>query len=259
MKQTQNETKTLEEIVEQFTAEIRSGQTPDVQQYTEQYPAHSEELTDLLSSVAMIEGLKNYSPNSSVPDQHLIDIDVPEFLGEYRIVREIGRGGMGIVFEAVHETLGRRVAIKVMTVGGISSTKHLERFHREAVSAATLHHTNIAGVFGAGEDNGLHFYVMEYIDGHSISQILKGETIGLETPNKTIAFDNSEDILETPGSKSSNGSRCGESLTFGDQTILPKDRYKWVADTGQQIADALAYAHEKNILHRDIKSVDKNR
>ena len=96
MKQTRDETQTLEDIVEQFTAEIRAGQTPDVQQFVEQNPAHADELPDLLSSVAMIEGLKNYSPNSSVPDQQFTDIDVPDFLGEYRIVREIGRGGMGI-------------------------------------------------------------------------------------------------------------------------------------------------------------------
>lgn len=253
MKPTQDETPTLEDIVAQFTAEMRTmgnGQTPDVQAYVDQHPAHAEELPDLLCSVAMIEGLKNYSPNSSVPDQRFADIDVPDFLGEYRIVREIGRGGMGIVFEAVHETLGRRVAIKVMTVGSISNTKHLERFHREAVSAASLHHTNIASVFGAGEDNGLHFYVMEFINGQSISQILKGVSSGLD---ETVNFDATSGNQPPSTTRASGKNRCRESLTIGDQIISAKERYKWVADTGQQIADALAYAHEKNILHRDIK------
>jgi len=253
MKQTPkqiDDTQTLEDIVEQFTAEIRAGQTPDVQKYAQQHPAHADELPDLLSSVAMIEGLKNYSPNSAVPDQRFTDIDVPDFLGEYRIVREIGRGGMGIVFEAVHETLGRRVAIKVMTAGSISNTKHLERFHREAVSAASLHHTNIASVFGAGEDNGLHFYVMEFIDGQSLSQILSGGTLGL---SETVNFQaNSETRKQSP-SPSLEVHGSDEDLIIGDQIVMAKNRYKWVADTGQQIADALAYAHEKNILHRDIK------
>ena len=250
MKQTRDETQTLEDIVEQFTAEIRAGQTPDVQQFVEQNPAHADELPDLLSSVAMIEGLKNYSPNSSVPDQQFTDIDVPDFLGEYRIVREIGRGGMGIVFEAVHETLGRRVAIKVMTVGLISNTKHLERFHREAISAASLHHTNIASVFGAGEDNGLHFYVMEFIDGQSISQILQGETFGKD---ETVNVPAAPDVATTSSTQETKSDRSRDDLIIGDQTVQAKNRYKWVADTGQQIADALAYAHEKNILHRDIK------
>jgi serine/threonine protein kinase len=250
MKQTRDQTRTLEDIVEQFTAEIRAGQSPSVQQFVEQNPTHAEELPDLLSSVAMIEGLKNYSPNSSVPDQQFIDIDVPDFLGEYRIVREIGRGGMGIVFEAVHETLGRRVAIKVMTVGLISNTKHLERFHREAISAASLHHTNIASVFGAGEDNGLHFYVMEFIDGQSVSQILKGAAIGLDETINLPAF---SPPPTTPPSQPIAPNRTHDDLVIGDEKITSKNRYKWVADTGQQIADALAYAHEKNILHRDIK------
>ncbi len=250
MKPSQAESKTLEDIVDQFTAEIRRGQTPDLQCYIDQYPAHADELPDLLSSVAMIEGLKNYSPNSSVPDQRFTEIDVPDFLGEYRIVREIGRGGMGIVFEAVHETLGRRVAIKVMTVGSISNTKHLQRFQREAVSAASLHHTNIASVFGAGEDKGMHFYVMEFIDGQPISRVLKGGAIGL---NETINFETKIDTAPTHPSLHSSTSRYRESLTIGQQTVSAKARYKWVADTGQQIADALSYAHEKNILHRDIK------
>ena len=250
MKQSQDETKTLEDIVEQFTAAIRSGQTPSVEQYTAQHPAHADELPDLLCSVAMIEGLKNYSPNSSVPDQRFTEIDVPDFLGEYRIVREIGRGGMGIVFEAVHETLGRRVAIKVMTAGLISNTKHLERFHREAVSAASLHHTNIASVFGAGQDNGLHFYVMEFIDGQSLSKILQGETIGL---NETVNLQSASDSTPTPASGTTDSNRNRDQLIIGDPKTPAKNRYKWVADTGQQIADALSYAHEKNILHRDIK------
>ena len=233
-----------------FTAEIREGNTPDLEQYVRTYPQHSDELPDLLSSIAMIEGLKNYSPNSAVPDQRFTEIDVPDFLGEYRIVSEIGRGGMGIVFEAVHETLGRRVAIKVMTVSTIGNTKHLERFHREAVSAASLHHTNIASVFGAGEDNGLHFYVMEFIDGKSLSQVLKGNT---EIRNDTISFHGTTPASETKPVPTEAVDRSEDVLTAGKQEIRRKDRYKWVADTGEQIADALVYAHEKNILHRDIK------
>ena len=262
--ETFNEAITLEDIVEQFTAEIRSGKTPMVRKYVKQYPAYADELSDLLSSVAMIEGLKNYTPTSCVADQQFNDIAVPDFLGEYRIVSEIGRGGMGIVFEAVHETLGRRVAIKVMTVGTGRNSIHLDRFHREAISAATLHHTNIASVFGAGEDQGLHFYVMEYIEGQSLSQIIKGGRIGLdETTNfkarpKVQANVSDQVKSQTENLRSDDTEQVKNDLTkktliIGEETVSPKARYKWVADTGQQIADALAYAHEKNILHRDIK------
>ena len=244
----------LEQVVERFTEEVRAGNEPDVEQWVRDYPGLSGELSDLLSSVAMIEGLKNFSPTTSLPQAHFADVEIPDYLGEYKIVREIGRGGMGIVLEAVHETLGRRVAIKVMVPGAMTTSSHLERFHREAVSAASLHHTNIVSVFGAGEDQGFHFYVMEFVDGQSISQVLKRRVNeNLETsefrPPASSASTADTETLESQTVELQNSPGSVDPAT----TVLGPNRYKWVAETGVQIADALAYAHEKEILHRDIK------
>jgi len=241
----------LEQIVERFTEEVRAGNNPSVEQWVQDHPDLSEELNDLLSSVAMIEGLKNFTPTTSIPQSRFADIEIPDYLGEYKIVGEIGRGGMGIVLEAVHETLGRRVAIKVMVPGALSTPTHLERFHREAIAAASLHHTNIVSVFGAGEDQGFHFYVMEFVDGQSISQMLKNrlnenqETAEFPLPSSTGVAETQTNEGETVELKYSSDPI--------ETTALGPDRYKWVAETGIQIADALAYAHEKEILHRDIK------
>ncbi len=253
----------LEKVVQRFTKEVRAGNDPDVEQYVRDYPQLAEDLSDLLSSIAMIEGLKSFSPTASQPQSHFADIKIPEYLGEYRIVGEIGRGGMGIVLEAVHETLGRRVAIKVMVPGAMTTSSHLERFHREAIAAASLHHTNIVSVFGAGEDQGFHFYVMEFVDGKSISQILKRhsqENQETRVLHPTGGSD-SPDLAMVPQNRPK---RCAQ-FELGDQSqtghgqndsasaLLGPNRYKWVAETGVQIADALSYAHEKEILHRDIK------
>ena len=81
------------------------------------------------------------------------DFDI-EQLGDYRIVREVGRGGMGVVYEAEQISLGRRVALKVFTTGIARSSSQLQRFLREARVAAQLHHTNIVPVFGVGDENG---------------------------------------------------------------------------------------------------------
>src|SRR5262249_12832947 len=92
----------------------------------------------------------------------------PVRVGEFRILRRLGQGGMGVVYEAVQESLGRRVALKLLPPEALADPKRLERFHREARAAGRLHHTNIVPVFGVGEAGGRHYYVMQYIDGHPL-------------------------------------------------------------------------------------------
>jgi serine/threonine protein kinase len=89
-------------------------------------------------------------------------------LGEYRILREIGRGGMGVVYEAVQESLGRRVALKILPLHGRIDPVQMERFQLESRSAARLHHTGIVPVHGVGEHGGVHYYAMQYIQGHGL-------------------------------------------------------------------------------------------
>src|SRR5262249_24068161 len=93
-------------------------------------------------------------------------------LGDYRILREVGRGGMGVVYEAEQESLGRHVALKVLPAHALLDPRHVQRFQREARAAARLHHTNIVPVFGVGEDGGLHYYVMQFIQGLGLDQVL---------------------------------------------------------------------------------------
>src|SRR5262249_4787165 len=88
------------------------------------------------------------------------------------ILREIGRGGMGVVYEAQQLSLGRHVAIKVLPSHALLDPRHLGRFQREARSAAKLHHTNIVPVFGFGEQGGLHYYVMQFIQGLGVDEVL---------------------------------------------------------------------------------------
>ena len=95
-----------------------------------------------------------------------------ERLGDFRILREAGRGGMGVVYEALQESLGRRVALKVLAAHAIPDPVQLRRFEREARAAAHLHHTNIVPVFGVGEQDGLHYYVMQFIEGMGLDHLI---------------------------------------------------------------------------------------
>ena len=96
-----------------------------------------------------------------------------EILGDFELVREIGRGGMGIVYEARQRSLNRRVALKVLSSGLGLTAKAVVRFRREAEAAAKLHHTNIVPIYATGEDRGIHYYAMEFVDGPSLDQVIR--------------------------------------------------------------------------------------
>src|SRR6516164_8192583 len=98
---------------------------------------------------------------------------IPQRLGDFEILREIGRGGMGVVYEARQVSLNRKVALKVLS-GGLGLTpKAVQRFRREAEAAAKLHHTNIVPVYATGEEGGTHFYGMELIEGPSLDHVIR--------------------------------------------------------------------------------------
>ena len=112
------------------------------------------------------------APSSIAGDAGAIAGATAGRLGEFRLLREVGRGGMGVVYEAEQESLGRRVALKVLPHGALTDTKQVRRFEREARSAARLHHTNIVPVFGVGEHEGTHYYVMQFIQGQGLDAVL---------------------------------------------------------------------------------------
>src|SRR6185436_19935022 len=98
---------------------------------------------------------------------------VPEGpLGDYRLVRQIGSGGMGVVYEAEQMSLGRRVALKVLPFAATMDPRQLQRFQNEAKAAACLHHTNIVPVFGVGRERGIHFYAMQLIEGQTLAALI---------------------------------------------------------------------------------------
>ncbi len=105
----------------------------------------------------------------------------------FRIIREIGRGGMGVVYEAVEERLSRRVALKVLPANALSDVKQIQRFEREARAAARLHHTNIVPVFGVGQEGGHHYYVMQHIDGLGLDAVLAAQRLRQARPDRREA------------------------------------------------------------------------
>ncbi|HEV3447355.1 MAG TPA: protein kinase, partial [Gemmataceae bacterium] len=158
----------LGQLAEGFLGRYRRGERPSLTEYTTRYPQLADQIRDLFPALVMMEELGTVGGPSEC-----IRKEPPRRLGEYRIIREVGRGGMGVVYEAVQESLGRHVALKVFPASGLLSPTHLERFRREAKAAAHLHHTNIVPVFGVGESEGVHYYAMQFIQGQGLDAVLK--------------------------------------------------------------------------------------
>jgi serine/threonine protein kinase len=136
----------------------------------------------------------------------------PARLGDFRIIREVGRGGMGVVYEAEQLSLKRTVALKVLRFGTPVDEVAMLRFRREAETVARLLHTNIVPIHAVGDEDGVHYFAMQFIEGRSLADLL------------------------------------AEVRSVG-MLLAPSD----VADWGRQAGEALAYAHLRGVIHRDVK------
>jgi serine/threonine protein kinase len=164
----------IERLADSFLARFRAGERPSLDEYAAKYPELADEIRELLPALVELE--RNFSPGHTATGAHASQVvsgPAPTHLGDYLILREIGRGGMGIVYEAMQQSLGRHVALKVLPSGELGGPTHLERFRREARAAARLHHNNIVPVIGVGEENGVHYYAMQYIRGQGLDAVVE--------------------------------------------------------------------------------------
>src|SRR5262249_9672970 len=140
------------ELAHEFAERYRRGERPSLTEYTDRSPELAEEIRELFPALVMMEQLGSGEDQVSecATSRMRWERPTPEQLGDYRILREIGRGGMGVVYEAIQESLGRHVALKVLVHNQQLRPIQLMRFQREARAAALLHHTNIVPVFGVG-------------------------------------------------------------------------------------------------------------
>jgi len=164
----------IEMLAEDYSRRLQAGENPTIEEYALNYPSYAKGIRDLFPIIAVLEDSKpsRGSRSSVVPLQEPA-LPAETKFGDFVIQREIGRGGMGIVYSAHQRSLNRRVALKVLPANYLPSPKHVMRFKREAYSSAKLHHTNIAPVFGVGEKGGTHYYAMQYIDGYGMDAIIR--------------------------------------------------------------------------------------
>ena len=162
----------IDMAAEEFCLRQRRGEHPSIDEYCQRYPEHADQIRELFPAIVAMEQLKSRSSSGTASQQAEV-AEMPKQLGDYRIVQEVGRGGMGVVYEAIQESLRRRVAVKVFSNLTLSEPRHLRRFEREARTAANLHHTNIVPVFGVGQQEDLHYFAMQLIDGRGLDEVLR--------------------------------------------------------------------------------------
>ena len=278
----------VERLAEEFLERFRQGGRPSLAEYIARHSEHADEIRELFPMLLELEGAV---PSSEEPTTSE-DEPLPRELGDYLIVREIGRGGMGIVYEAVQQTLGRSVALKVLPCRNNQDEVALERFRREARIAAKLHHTNIVPVFDVGQEGTVSYYAMQFIQGQPFDTVVRelrcriaptadgGSTprplatvancgsVADEGPRSaTKAFSNrvlNASTIEVPQAAlspepvdvSGEDPVASIALPVVDESNAANDYrcyFRSVAVIGSQVSQALAYAHARGVVHRDIK------
>jgi len=225
--------------LEEYADLLRRGQEPRRTDFLARHSAIAGDLSECLDGLRFVNNAAwDFSPASrsdepSAPESH------SPTLGDFRIIREIGRGGMGVVYEAEQRSLGRHVALKVLPSTASLDPRQRQRFQVEAQAAALLHHDHIVPVFGVGFDQGAHFFAMQLIDGPSLTQVIQNLKDGApcDASDKTPVAE-----LERPSPPRSSV-----------HSSLVRARCRETARLGLQAAEALDHAHQLGVIHRDIK------
>ncbi|MBN1908966.1 MAG: protein kinase [Pirellulales bacterium] len=277
----------LVEVLESYLTDLEEGKAPDAEELIARHPDLAEPLRAYLGGLDFLHeaavGLR--SGGQAVADPP--DLAAKE-LGEYTIIREIGRGGMGVVYEARQRSLDRRVALKVLPFAAVLDRKQIARFHNEAQAAAHLQHPNIVPVFSVGCERGVHYYAMQYIDGQPLDVAIRqlrrladplpgGDRLPRTLPHTDSSGKGARHLLceapegpfrqKVPGTFSTGddstvanrkadtaGLESSTWRSFADAASLRRGEFfRTVARLGIEAADALEHAHQCGIVHRDVK------
>ena len=247
----------LMEAVQEYMRRTEAGERPSRQEFMRRYPDLAEPLAQCLDGLDLVHKAAAPGAGFRAGLPPIGDAMPADPLGDFQIVREIGRGGMGIVYEAMQLSLGRRVALKVLPFAAALDAKHLQRFKTEAHAAAQLHHTNIVPIYAVGCERGVHFYAMQLIEGRTLDEVIDA----LREEAKPGSFTAEAGMVEhksTPSNPTLDVRvRATVTAPGSGRTTYRSGRaresFRTAAKVIAQVADALEYAHDAGVVHRDVK------
>ncbi|TWT91972.1 WD40 repeat domain-containing serine/threonine protein kinase [Stieleria varia] len=259
----------LGEVAGEFFDRMTNGECPQVEDYVARYPEIAGQILATFPALQIV-GDSRAESNGKRTDT---DVAGQKKLGDFRILGELGRGGMGVVYEAEQLSLGRRVALKVLPFAAMAQDKALERFRNEVRAAAALDHPNIVSVYSVGEERGVHYYAMQLIRGKSLADVI-AELSKLSRGNEAITGESISRIVSSVTSQqrsfdatiASGSQEAVVTVTCREIDTVKSDLntgtlsqstgmnfFRSAALLGIQAAEALQHAHDQGVLHRDIK------
>jgi tetratricopeptide (TPR) repeat protein len=260
----------LAAVLDAYLAALEAGHAPDLEGLLAEHARIADRLRACLAGLRLVKGgAEGLEGTAAAEGRAEVAAGTP--LGDFRLLREVGRGGMGVVYEAEQLSLGRRVALKVLPFAGALDARQLQRFKNEAQAAAHLQHQNIVPVHFVGCDRGVHYYAMQFIDGRTLAAVIAelrrerggGRRPGLDATTPYAPQPPAPSSVEGIGmpeaaarvtsvERPAAGETVTGSITPGSG--LSRAAYgRWVARLGEQAAQALEHAHQLGVIHRDIK------
>lgn len=251
----------LEILVSRFSDAVRRGERPSIDEYATRYRDWADQIRELFP---LIESLERWKVDKEV---ECLRRNVPEEfpvqrLGDYRIVRELGRGGMGVVFEAVHQPTGRHDAVKLLPWRyAADMAQWKERFQREAATIARLRHPNIVRVYSFGTDEGYSYYAMQLVEGAGLDRIIRhfrdsDEAVFVHEIHG-LCGDGTASAPRSPlprgGDQRKSNRRKSDQRGDEPRGGLRRHAWKDFAHIAKQVALALGHAHGAGVRHNDVK------
>ncbi len=253
-------------LLEQITCRLDEGEEVDVELLACEHPQFAERLRELMPTML---AMANWGRAAESAEGEQAPSAGPAYLtgvlGDFRILRELGRGGMGTVYEAEQISMGRKVALKVLPFAALAQEKALQRFRNEVRAVAALDHPHIVSVYSVGEERGIHYFSMQLVRGQSLAEMIwqfRHQRLSpVQSAAAGVGFDrvarpsgNEDPTTDTRSGSATPTQRDAQArLSTLVDSRRDTQRYHTAARLGIQAAEALQHAHDQGVLHRDIK------